>query len=228
MKKVFVKTGTVKNFIAAMGRLQNARPGIPKMCLIHGIYGVGRSETALWWAAQHDDCKFIRLVSLIEAPWLLSTIIAEMGQVPERVKEKRFNQLINILLDRQYTLVFDEVDYVTGDRKAIEMLRDIHDITGTIIVFIGMEDAERKLNRYPHLNDRVMERIRFDKLTLEDIRTAAHELCEVKLTDDAISYIHSEAPRFRPLIQKIYRAEALAKTNSLKEVTAADLAGVKK
>ena len=228
MRTAFVKTNTVKNFIAAMGRLQNARPGIPKMCLIHGIYGVGRTETAIWWAAQHEDCKFIRLVSLIEAPWLLSKIIAEMGQVPERIKEKRFNQAINILLDRQYTLIFDEVDYVTSDRKAIEMLRDIHDITGTIVVFVGMEDAERKLNRYPHLNDRVMERIKFDKLTLEDIRTAAHELSEVKLTDDAIAYIYSEAPRFRPLISKIYKAEALAKANSLKEVTAADLREVKK
>ena len=223
MRTVFVKTGTVKKFIAAMGRLQNVRPGIPKMCLIHGIYGVGRSETAIWWAAQHDDCKFIRLVSIIEAPWLLSKIIAEMGQVPERIKEKRFNQAINILLDRQYTLIFDEIDYVTSDRKAIEMLRDIHDITGTIIVFIGMEDAERKLNRYPHLNDRVMERIRFDKLSLEDIRTAATDLCEVKLTEDAISYIYSDGPRFRPLIKHICKAEALARTNSLKEVTAADL-----
>jgi DNA transposition AAA+ family ATPase len=228
MHKVFVKTGTVKNFISAMGRLQNARPGIPKMCLIHGIYGVGRTQTAIWWAAQHDDCKLIRLVSLIEAPWLLNTIVAEMGQVPERPKDKRFNQLINILLERQYTLIFDEVDYITGDRKSIEMLRDIHDITGTIIVFVGMEDAERKMNRYPHLNDRVMERIKFDKLTIDDIRTAAHELSEVKLTDDAISYIYADAPRFRPLISKIYKAEALARTNSLKEVTAADLQGVKK
>ena len=228
MKKTFVKTGTVKDFISAMDRLKNARPGIPKMCLIHGIYGVGRTETALWWAAQHDDCKLIRLVSLIEAPWLLSTIISEMGQVPERPKDKRFSQLINILMDRQDTLIFDEIDYITSDRKAIEMLRDIHDITGTIIVFIGMEDAERKLNRYPHLNDRVMERIKFDKLSKEDVHTAVTELCEVKLTDDAMSLIHSEANRFRPLLGKIYRAEAIARANGLKEISAADLRAVKK
>jgi DNA transposition AAA+ family ATPase len=211
-----------------MSRLQGVRPGIPKMCLIHGQYGVGRSDTAMWWAAQHEDCKFIRLVSIIDAPWLLSKIIAELGQIPERIKEKRHNQCVSILLDKQYTLIFDEIDYITSDRKAIEMLRDLHDITGAIVAFIGMENAEQKLMRYPHLNDRVMERIRFDKLSLEDVRLAANELCEVKLSDDAIALMHAETPRFRPLIGKIYRAEGIARANSLKEVTAADLRGAKK
>ncbi len=227
MKKSFVKTATVKNFAAAMGRLQNARPGIPKMCLIHGIYGVGRTETAMWWTAQHDECKFIRLVSLITGPWLLSTIIAELGHMPERKIEDRFKQLINILLNQQYTLIFDEIDYITGNREAIEMLRDLHDITGTIIVFIGMEKASDKLMRYPHLNDRILERIKFDSLTLDDVRTAATELCEVKLNDDALHLIHSEAARFRPLIGKFYKAESIARANSLKEISAADLRGKK-
>lgn len=228
MHKKFVKVKNVQLFASAMERLKNARPGIPRMALCEGEFGLGRTDTALWYAAQNDDVKFIRLVSLINGPWLLSTIIAELGHFPARKISDRFQQCINILFERQQILIFDEVDYILGDRSTIETLRDLHDITGTVIVFVCMKGAESRLKRYPHLNDRIMERIRFDNLSLEDVKKAAGELCEVPLTSDAIAHLHSVAPRFRLLIKEIYKCEAMAKASGLKEVKASDLAGAKR
>ena len=229
MKKAFVKTKNVRDFAVSMTRLKNAQAGIPRMALLWGKYGLGRTETAMWWTAQNDDVKFIRIVSLINGSWLLSKIIAELGQSPERRISDRFDQLVNILLDKPQTLIFDEIDYLCRDTTALETLRDIHDITGTVIVFVGMEGADKKLKRHPHIWDRLTERIQFDDLTIEDIRLIAHEKCDVELTDDAIAYLHKEgADRFRPLMIGLYKAEAIAKANSLKKVTAADRARGKK
>lgn len=229
MKKTFVKVKNVRDFASAMTRLKNAQAGIPRMALLSGKFGLGRTETAMWWTAQNDDVKFIRVVSLISGPWLLSKIIAELGQAPERRISDRFDQLINILLDKPQTLIFDEIDYLCRDTTALETLRDIHDIAGTVIVFVGMENADKKLMRHPHLWDRLTERIKFDDLTHEDLRLIAQEKCEVELSDDAITYLHSQgANRFRPLMIGLYKAEAIARANSLKKITAADLSRGKK
>ena len=229
MKRAFVKTKNVRDFAAAMTRLKNAQAGIPRMALLSGKFGLGRTEAAMWWAAQNDDVKFIRVVSLISGPWLLSKIIAEMGHFPERRISDRFDQLVNLLLDKPQTLIFDEIDYLCRDTTALETLRDLHDITGTIVVFVGMENADKKLMRHPHLWDRLTERIKFDDLTVDDVKQIAAEKCEVKLTDDACAHLHSQgANRFRPLMIGLYKAEAIAKANSLKEITAQVLQGVRK
>jgi len=63
---------------------------------------------------------------------------------------------------------------------------------------------------------------------LSDIKAIADQMCEVKLSEDAVQYIHSQANRFRRVVVQLYKSESIARANSLKEVTAAHLQGVKK
>lgn len=48
MNKIFVKTQNVKNFIGLVENLQNKPKNIPKMGLVYGEPGLGKSQTALW------------------------------------------------------------------------------------------------------------------------------------------------------------------------------------
>ncbi len=224
MKRVFVKTQNVKHFISAVTRLQDREEEIPGLALIYGKYGLGRTRTAVWWSAQNEGAIFIRTLKLMTGRWLLSKIVAELGEEPMYRVSDLFEQCQGILLDgKQRVLIFDEVDYLTHDARVIETLRDIHDITGVPMVFIGMEHADKKLMRYKHLYDRFSEVLKFNELIENDIRTIADEMCEVKLSDCAVKYLYQSSNRFRPLVVNLYKAERLAKTNNYKVVTAAHL-----
>ena len=47
MNKTFVKTQNVRNFIGLIENLQNKPMNIPKMALVYGEPGLGKSQTAL-------------------------------------------------------------------------------------------------------------------------------------------------------------------------------------
>jgi len=227
MKKVFAKTSNVTNFVSAMNRLVNRQDGIPGMALIFGEPGLGKTRTTLWWAAQNDGV-FIRTKKLMTGRWLLEEIVAELGEAPLRRTSDLFRQAVDQLLDRPRTLFVDEADYLAHDARVIETLRDLHDTTGTPLVLIGMDAADKKLMRYKHLYDRFSEVVKFNTLVLSDIKAIADQMCEVKLSEDAVQYIHSQANRFRRVVVQLYKSESIARANSLKEVTAAHLQGVKK
>jgi DNA transposition AAA+ family ATPase len=227
MKKVFAKTSNVTNFVSAMNRLVNRQDGIPGMALTFGEPGLGKTRTTLWWCAANDGV-FIRTKKLMTGRWLLEEVVAELGEAPANRTATLFRQAVDQLLERPRVLFFDEADYLAHDARVIETLRDIHDTTNTPVVFVGMDQADKKLARFKHLYDRFSEIVKFQPLSLSDVKAIAEQMCDVKLSDDAISYTHSHANRFRRVVVQLYKAEAMARANSLKEVTAAHLQGVKK
>ncbi len=87
--------------------------------------------------------------------------------------------------------------------------------------------ADKKLARYRHLYDRFSEIVKFQELADVDVKTIADEMCEVKIKEDAVKYIHSQSNRFRKIIVWLYRAEHIAKANNLKEISAEHLIGRK-
>lgn len=224
MKKVFARTTNVEKFMLAMTRLQNRQDGIPGMALVYGEPGLGKTKTALWWIAQNDGI-FIRTKKLMTGRWLLEEIVAELGEAPMRRISDLFRQAQDQLLEHPRTIFVDEADYLSHDARVLETLRDLHDITGAPVVLIGMDQADKKLARYKHLYDRFSEIVHFKPLGEQDIRMIADQLCEVRLSNDAVSYIAGQTNRFRRIIVFLYRAEAIAKANSLKEITAQHLNG---
>lgn len=205
-----------------MTRLHQRQDGIPGMALIFSDPGLGKTRTSLWWAAQNDGV-YIRTKKLMSGRWLLEEIVAELGEQPEYRVSELFRQCQRMLLERPRTIFVDEVDYLTYDARVIETLRDIHDMTDAPIVFIGMGMADKKLMRYRHLYDRFSEIVKFHDLKEQDVKTIVEQMCEVKLTQDAIQHVYSIANRFRRVVVQMYKAEAIARANNLKEVTAADL-----
>ncbi|MEW6115349.1 MAG: AAA family ATPase [Nitrospirota bacterium] len=227
MRKIFARTSNVGAFVSAMTRLLKREDGIPGMSLIFGEPGLGKTRTTLWWCAQNDGV-FIRTKKLMTGRWLLEEIVAELGEAPMRRTSDLFRQAVDQLLERPRTLFIDEADYLAHDARVIETLRDLHDTTGTPLVLIGMDQADKKLMRFKHLYDRFSEIVRFHPLSESDVESVAEQMCEVKLSDDAVSYIHNQANRFRKVVIWLYRCESIAKVNSLKEINAAHLQGVRK
>lgn len=217
MNKIFVKTNNVKNFIGLVENLKNKPKNIPKMGLIYGEPGLGKSQTAIWLACKYDAI-YLRATNLMTGRWLLEELIKELDEIPRYLTSDNFNLVVKKLKQEPKIIFIDEIDYLMNNYKSIETLRDIHDETGCPIIFIGMGLAHRKLERYKHLYDRFSEIIKFETFGVNDLSQIFRQLSEIPFTPDAIEYIHKKHNRFRQIVQLINKMEPFAKENNLAEI----------
>ena len=218
MKKIFVKTQNVKNFIGLVENLINKPKNIPNMGLVYGEPGLGKSQTALWLACKYDGI-YLRASNLMTGRWLLEEMVKELDEIPRYLTSDNFNIVVKKLKQNPQLIFIDEIDYLMNNYKTIETLRDIHDETGCPIIFIGMGLVHRKLERYKHLYDRFSEILKFETFGVCDIGQIINQLSEVTFTPDSVEYIHSKFNRFRQIVQMINQMEIFSKDNNLAEIT---------
>jgi len=217
MKKVFVKTKNVKNFITMMHNLQNRAEGVPGMGLVYGEPGLGKSLTINWWA-YNNNAILVRCTQLMSPKWLPNEILEEMGEISCYRTSDSFNLIIRNFALAPQTIIIDEIDYLTVDSRAVETLRDIHDKTNVPVILVGMTNAKSRLKRYKHLYDRISEIVKFESFSQRDIKMIVQELSEIEMTDCAIKYIYTNANRFRQIVKVINKAECIAKANGLTSI----------
>ena len=217
MKKIFIKTRNVRNFIGLVEALKSKPKNIPKMGLIYGEPGLGKSQTALWLACKYDGI-YIRASNLMTSRWLVEEIVREMDELPRYLTSDNFNVVISKLSQKPKIIFVDEIDYLMNNYKSVETLRDIHDKTDCPIVFVGMGLAHRKLERYKHLYDRFSEIVKFETFGVNDIAQIINQLAEIQFTPESIEYIHKKYNRFRQIVQLTNQMEIFAKDNNLTEI----------
>lgn len=54
MKNTFIRTKNVKNFVALMDNLQKLPSNIPKLALVYGEHGLGKTHAIMWWTTRND------------------------------------------------------------------------------------------------------------------------------------------------------------------------------
>ena len=218
MKKTFIKTQNVKNFIGLVENLINKPKNIPKMGLVYGERGLGKSQTALWLACKYDGI-YLMASNRMTGRWLLEEMTKELDERPRFLTSDNFNIVVKKLKKNPQIIFIDEIDYLMNNYKTIETLRDIHDETGCPIIFIGMGLAHRKLEHYKHLYDRFSEILKFETFGVNDFGQIINQLSEIPFTPDAVEYIHSKNNRFRQIVQLINQMEIFSKDNNLTEIT---------
>ena len=189
MNKTFVRTNNVKNFIGLVENLVNKPKNIPKMGLVYGEPGLGKTQTALRLVCKYDGI-YLRASNLMTGRWLLDWLIKEMDELPRYLTSDNFNLVVKKLKTNPKVIFIDEIDYLMNNFKTVEILRDLHDETDCPIIMIGMGLAHRKLERYKHLYDRFSEILKFETFGVSDISQIVNELLQVLVCTDAIEYIH--------------------------------------
>jgi len=213
MKKNFVRTENVKNFISIMNSLQNKPEGVPRMALVYGEPGLGKSRTALWWSVK-NDAVYIRSSNMMSGRWFLEELVEELGESTLYKSSDLFNQEVTQLTQYPRPLIIDEIDYLLSDSKAIETIRDIYDRTEVPIILIGMNKANKKFIRYRHIYDRFSEILKFESFSFEEVKNIVQELSEAEIDESGINLIFNHANRFRQIVSIISKAEKVSKANS--------------
>lgn len=224
MNKTFIRTKNVVNFVSLMNELQNLPPNIPKMALVYGDFGLGKSETIKWWTFK-NDCVYVRANQGMTTRWLLSAIAEELDVEAYWHIDETFKEVETALIRNKTTIIIDEIDYLI-EKKTIETLRDLHDRTGCPLVLVGMEQVDKKLSRYPHLVDRIYKKFKFEPYDTNDIKKILSELSEIHITNDGLEYLATRSNQFRQIVKLINRVEKLAKTNQITEINEQNLRGI--
>ena len=227
MKKLFVKTKNVKGFTNMMHNLLNINDLTPKMGLIYGDPGLGKTQTAVWWTTR-NNAVYVRAKNRMTSKWLLSQIVLELGEMPKRTIPELFEQCVNHLRLKPKIIAVDEIDYLIENKsKTVETLRDIHDLAGVPVVLIGMQPARNKLANYRHFYDRISEIFEFKTFSKDDVDIIVDELAEVKVTQEAKDLLFEKTNRFRQITKGISQLEDLAKTNGLTKIDVKHVKGMK-
>lgn len=224
MKHVFVRTKNVKKFVSLMETLKNLPPNIPKLALVYGSHGLGKTKTLIWWATK-NDAIYIRANNDITQNGLLKEIVIELNQRPYHAMQDNLDLIIRQLRFNPKIIIVDEIDYLFS-KNAIEILRDIQDNTGTPIVLSGMGNVDTKIARYKHFEDRIYKKLKFEPYNEADIEDILSQITDLSFTPDAIKYLANRTNQFRKIVQTLDQLEKQAETNGFSEITENIIKGI--
>lgn len=221
----FVKTKNVKRFVALMDELQKLPPNIPKLALVYGDHGLGKTKAIIWWATR-NDAIYVRANNEISQNGLLQAIVDELGERPMYLMQENFKLILKHLKQDPKIIIVDEADYLFNSKNVIEILRDIQDSTGCPVVLSGMGAMDKKIARFKHFEDRIFKKLKFEQFNSSDIKEIINELTELNFTEDAIEYFGTRTNQFRQLVKLINRIEKLSETNKFDEIDEYTLKGI--
>lgn len=217
MNNTFIRTKNVKNFVSLMDNLQKLPPNIPKLALVYGEHGLGKTHTIMWWAIR-NNAIYIRANNEMTQSGLLKAIVEELDERPFFYMQENYKLILKHLKSDPKTIIVDEVDYLIGSKNAIEILRDMQDCTGSPLVLVGMGLVDKKISRLKHFDDRLFNKLKFEHFNQEDIEKILNELTDLKFSEEALKYIATRTNQFRKLVQHIDQIEKLASTNQLEVI----------
>lgn len=224
MKQKFVFTKSVRRFFDGIAHVNHKHKGIERMLLVIGEPGLGKTEAALYFCSHNPDSVFIRTYELMSGPWLCQTILFELGQEPFHRSKKNIELICEILNKKPQVIIFDEIDRFARKPEILETLRDIHDTSFSPMVFIGEDQADKKLMHNRRLYRRFVETVHFQKLDLDGIRDFLSEVSEVKFAEDAIQKIAANTQgKISDIMTAIVHAERIAGVSGARSVGAKDL-----
>lgn len=220
----FAITKNVRAFHAGLEVARHGVRGRVGMMLVKGSPGTGKTEVAQQLVLE-KECPYIRCRFIDSPRSLLERVVRELGEEPRFRKNHLFEQARNQLVTKPRVIIFDEIDYIVNERF-IDVIRDLNDETNNLIVLVGEEHIDKKLQSYRRFFDRIKIVVPFDRFDRADIVELSKQSCSAPLASCAIDHIHQFSDgTFRLIAEMFELAERLATHNKgVKEITGEMLA----
>lgn len=140
---------------ALIERSMNRAPHLPGMVVLSGPSGWGKSFAATYAANKHR-AYYIECRSAWTKKAVLTAICREMGLQPAKTIYEMVEQVGEQLSVADRPLIIDEMDHLV-DKSAVEIVRDIYEVSQGAILLIGEEQFPAKLQRWERFHNRVLE-----------------------------------------------------------------------
>lgn len=216
------KVAPTKNVAAlqlAFEALATREPGIPGMGLVHGYTGAGKT-TAVTWMVNRTRGVYVRANSSWTPTAMLGRIMRELGAEQMHRRAAMLDFIVARMSEMQRPLFVDEADYLVGNSAMLDTLRDIHDMSLMPVLLVGMSGIERKITHRAQLARRISHWVEFLPSDLDDARTLAETVSEVRLDDELLERVHRESKgSIGLMVVGLARIESMAKANGWSTVT---------
>ena len=199
--------------------LERTKTEICGLGLFYGRAGLGKSRWA-WKTAFENQYVYLRLETNLTVKDFLKALLSKLLYNFNQDSDIKgthnllYNRILDILQDNQHIVVFlDEIDVVFHNRKILATIRDFIDQSLATFVLVGMEQAKDKLKAmHSHYFDRTHNFMLFQALSYEDSEKIFKEVCEVKLDNLIMKYIHTRSSgTMRILYKHIDALERISK-----------------
>lgn len=216
MKTKFLQTGNVKALVAGLGALSNTSPGVPKLSVVSGEAGRGKTEATLWYASNRG-ARYMVANALWGELWMLNDLYACLRGIKRAkfgTKKKAYEECKRLMDQESLPIIIDEADRIVRRFTHLEALRDLSDRTGVPIVFVGTEEVLLSLQQRETFASRISQVIQFKPLTLEEVQMATSELSGLQLDDKAgAKLLEICGGYFRDLVVALEHLERAARAN---------------
>ena len=217
MKETFIETSNYIKLNEAFIRLKNLPVTSPKMGLGYGIFGLGKTFSLEKVAVKYN-AVLLRALHTWRPKSMLERLCEEMGLDKSGTSSQLYSRLVEDLRSKRRTIIIDEVDALLPSKnfEMLEILRDIHDETGVIIFFVGMEESNAKMKRHRHFYSRIFEFVKFKPVVFEDVEKYCKTYSDnVAISADLIEFFASTYPNLRQIRKLLTDLETVAKRQCL-------------
>lgn len=192
----------VRRFLVTCSKADDTGSAEASWILATGEPGFGKSATATWYGLKRNAVH-VRAKEAMTPHWLLTDIVRELGEQPERTSEKLFLQIVRSLSRDQRLLILDESEKALRRLEILETLRDITDTVEVPALIFGRENVRGRLAAQPQIWSRICGECRFGPATPEDTQLLFDSLCEVEVAPEVVERVHRES---RGLVRDIRTA----------------------
>lgn len=219
--KFIADTKNITAMREALTALQERNRQLPGLGLVCGKAGLGKTMAVKWYATQYN-CPYLRGLAAWSLRSMLQDICTELGSDPEGTNINIFRQIKNELIARPRLVFIDEADYLARSKnwRLLETLRDLHDMSGSSFVLVGMGGIIDKLRRKHQFWSRISQVVEFQPLTSDEIAFLGHELAGLNIPADVADKLIVETTGdFRDAMVALSHLERIARANSRQDVS---------
>lgn len=224
MFNLIAQTANYKRMLAAAHGSLRAGPGVPRITLVSGQVGLGKTTIGQHVCIQLGGV-WVRALPDWTAHWMVSDLATELGAARAASTRATYQRVVGALREQPRPVFIDEADHLADRLRLVETLRAIHDSTDAPLVLIGMSKLPRAVRALPQLSSRIAAYIDCQPCDLGDVRVLVETLCEVELVgDDLIRQLREvTGGSARAIRIALERLERLARRRGRRQISLAEL-----
>ena len=225
MKNVFLETKNVIAFRNAMASLEDTQKGQPGLCVVWGQAGRGKSVCSQEYAVR-TGAIYLRVMQDWTPRAMLSDLCLKINQSEPRTVADCKRVACSSLEAVPRLIIVDEADRLKNVGM-IEHFRDIHDLCGVPVCFVGEQSLYPKINVHRRIWSRVTNAVEFAPISQEDIMLFAMRAAGLKVSaENAVKLQKRADGDFRLIMIDLRHLESTCKANATNQVESGMLKGL--
>lgn len=200
--------------------------------MLYGAPGLGKTTYAQRMAFQRGYI-YLRLESTTTPKAFMVALLSALYRkfrlgafIPTGSANNLLQLILHILEDHKDTvIVIDEIDYAFSHEKLLGAIRDIVDVTLTVVILVGMQGARDRLSQInAHYFDRCNYFYEFQFLSKQDIALVAREVMDIEVTDEVVEKIDfNSGGNLRKAMKVMYIIESICRSCPDADISGMDL-----